>query len=186
MSPLFDNETTSASILIIDDEPIAIKNLSHLLNKAGYQVTTRNTGSGGFKALEQQSFDVVITDLKMDKVDGMGILKQAQTIDPDLPVILLTGHGSYESVVQAMKMGAYHYLTKPYQLDDAREVVKNALELITLKRENKRLKSQLTDESNGPQIITQDTITLRLLETMKQVAPSDCSVIITGESGTGK
>ncbi|MCU7835419.1 MAG: sigma-54 dependent transcriptional regulator [gamma proteobacterium symbiont of Taylorina sp.] len=187
MSPLFENEATrQASLLIIDDEPIAIKNLSHLLTKAGYQVTTRSTGSGGFKALEEQAFDVVITDLKMDKVDGMGILKQAQTIDPDLPVILLTGHGSYESVVQAMKKGAYHYLTKPYQLDDVREIVKNALELVTLKRENKKLKSQLIEDNIGSQIITQDPVTLRLLETMKQIAPSDCSVIITGESGTGK
>ncbi len=187
MSHLFDNESTKLpSLLIIDDEPIAIKNLSHLFTKAGYQVTARSTGSGGFKALEEQAFDVVITDLKMDKVDGMGILKQAQTIDPDLPVIMLTGHGSYESVVQAMKMGAYHYLTKPYQLDDVREIVKNALELVTLKRENKRLKSQLTEDNTGPQIITQDPVTLRLLDTMKQIAASDCSVIITGESGTGK
>ncbi len=187
MSHLFNNQTiNSPSILIIDDEPIAIKNLSHLLTKAGYQVTARSTGSGGFKALEEQTFDVVITDLKMDKVDGMGILKQAQTIDPDLPVIMLTGHGSYESVVQAMKMGAYHYLTKPYQLDEVREIVKNALELVTLKRENKSLKSQLIEDHSGPQIITQDPVTLRLLETMKQIASSDCSVIITGESGTGK
>ena len=85
MGHLFENETTrKASLLIIDDEPIAIKNLSHLFTKAGYQVTARSTGSGGFKALEEQAFDVVITDLKMDKVDGMGILKQAQTIDSDL------------------------------------------------------------------------------------------------------
>ncbi len=191
MSHLFNNETInsllpSPSLLIIDDEPIAIKNLSHLLTKAGYQVTARSTGSGGFKALEEQTFDVVITDLKMDKVDGMGILKQAQIIDPDLPVIMLTGHGSYESVVQAMKIGAYHYLTKPYQLDEVRDIVKNALELVTLKRENKRLKSQLIDDHSGPQIITQDPVTLRLLDTMKQIACSDCSVIITGESGTGK
>lgn len=174
------------SLLIIDDEPIAIKNLSHVFTKDGYQVTTRSTGTGGFKVLEDQSFDVVITDLKMDKVDGMGILKKAQSIDQDLPIIMLTGHGSYDSVVQAMKMGAYHYLSKPYQLDEIREVVKQALELITLKRENKRLKSHLAEDYTGPQIITQDPATLRLLETMKQIAPSDCSVIITGESGTGK
>ena len=187
MSHLFENQVIrQPSLLIIDDEPIAIKNLTHLLTKSGYDVTARSTGSGGFKALEEQKFDVVITDLKMDKVDGMGILKQAQTIDPDLPVILLTGHGSYESVVQAMKMGAYHYLTKPYQLDDVREIVKNALELVTLKRENKRLKLQLTADNIGPQIITQDPVTLRLLETMKQIAFSDCSVIVSGESGTGK
>ena len=187
MSHLFENETTRLpSLLIIDDEPIAIKNLSHLFTKAGYQVTARSTGSGGFKVLNEQVFDVVITDLKMDKVDGMGILKQAQIIDPDLPVIMLTGHGSYESVVQAMKIGAYHYLTKPYQLDELRDIVKNALELVTLKRENNRLKLQLTEDDQGPQIITQDPVTLRLLDTMKQIAPSDCSIIITGESGTGK
>ncbi|MCK5649714.1 MAG: sigma-54-dependent Fis family transcriptional regulator [Gammaproteobacteria bacterium] len=187
MSTQFKNKTKKLpSLLIIDDEPIAIKNLTHLFTRAGYQVTGRSTGSGGFKVLEEHKFDVLITDLKMDKVDGMGILKKAQTIDPDLPVIMLTGHGSYDSVVQAMKMGAYHYLTKPYQLDEIRDIVKNALELVTLKRENKKLKSQLTEEHIGPQIITQDPRTLRLLQTMKQIAPSDCSVIITGESGTGK
>lgn len=177
---------TQPSLLIIDDEPIAIKNLSHLFTKAGYQVTTRSTGSGGFKILQEQNFDVVITDLKMDKVDGMSILKKAQAVDPDLPVIMLTGHGSYDSVVQAMKMGAYHYLSKPYQLDEVREVVKNALELVTLKRENKKLKSTLAKDHPGPQIITQDPETLRLLKTMKQIAPTDCNIIITGESGTGK
>lgn len=177
---------TQPSLLIIDDEPIATKNLTHLFTKLGYQVTARTTGTGGFKMLEQQNFDIVITDLKMDKVDGMGILKKAQLIDPDLPVIMLTGHGSYDSVVQAMKMGAYHYLTKPYQLDEIREVVKNALELVTLKRENKKLKLHLQEDHSQHQIITQDPTTLQLLNTMKQVAPSDCSVIITGESGTGK
>lgn len=185
------NQTTKTtnnlpSVLIIDDEPIAIKNLSHVLTREGYSVTARSTGSGGFKVLEEQQFDVVITDLKMDKVDGMGILKKAQEIDSDLPVILLTGHGSYDSVVKAMKMGAYHYLSKPCQLDEIREVVKNALELVILKRENKRLKSQISDEQQGPQVITQDPHTLELLDTLRQIAPSDCSVIISGENGSGK
>ncbi|WP_343074951.1 sigma-54 dependent transcriptional regulator [sulfur-oxidizing endosymbiont of Gigantopelta aegis] len=173
-------------LLIIDDEPIAVKNLTHLFSKQGFQVTARSTGTGGFKMLEEKNFDVVITDLKMDKVDGMGILKKAQAVDPDLPVIMLTGHGSYDSVVQAMKMGAYHYLSKPYQLDEIREIVKHALELVTLKRENKKLKSNLIEDHNSHPIITQDPPTLRLLDTMKQIAPSDCSVIISGESGTGK
>ncbi|MCU7938349.1 MAG: sigma-54 dependent transcriptional regulator [gamma proteobacterium symbiont of Bathyaustriella thionipta] len=187
MRSRFDIKATNLpSLLIIDDEPIAIKNLTHLFTKEGYQVTARSTGSGGFKALEEHKFDVVITDLKMDIVDGMGILKKAQTIDPDMPVIMLTGHGSYDSVVQAMKMGAYHYLTKPYQLNEVREIVKNALELVTLKHENKKLKSHIGEAHIGPQIITQDPVTLRLLDTMKQIAPSTCSVIITGESGTGK
>ena len=179
-------ETASASVLIIDDEPIAIKNLSYVLNREGYKVTTRSTGTGGFRALEDQLFDVVITDLKMDKVDGMGILKKAREVDPDLPVILLTGHGSYDSVVKAMKMGAYHYLSKPYQLDDIRETVKNALELIRLKRENKRLKSRIAEQPAGIQILSQDPHMLSLVNTMRQIAPSDCSVVISGENGTGR
>jgi len=174
------------ALLIIDDEPIAIKNLSHLFTKNGYQVTSRSTGPGGFKALEEQTFDVVITDLKMDKIDGMDILTKAISLDPDLPVILLTGYGSYDSVVQAMKMGAYHYLSKPYQLDEIREIVKNALELVTLKRENKVLKTQISQATPKTQFITQNAETVRLLNTMKQIAPSDCNVIISGESGTGK
>ncbi len=180
------SEATTASVLIIDDEPIAIKNLSYVLNREGYKVTTRSTGTGGFKALEEQVFDVVITDLKMEKVDGMGILKKAQEIDPDLPVILLTGHGSYDSVVKAMKMGAYHYLSKPYQLDDIREIVKNALELVQLKRENKRLKSHISNKPAGVQILSQDPHIISLVDTMRQIAPSDCNVIISGENGTGR
>ncbi len=178
--------TTRAAVLIIDDEPIAIKNLSYVLNREGYTVTTRSTGTGGFKALEDQTFDVVITDLKMEKVDGMGILKKALETDPDLPVILLTGHGSYDSVVKAMKMGAYHYLSKPYQLDDIREIVKNALELVRLKRENKRLKSRISEAPPGVQLLTQDPHMLGLINTMRQIAPSECNVIISGENGTGR
>ncbi|MFK5984513.1 MAG: sigma-54 dependent transcriptional regulator [Pseudomonadota bacterium] len=174
------------ALLVIDDEPIAVKNLSHLFTKNGFQVTSRSTGPGGYKALVEQKFDVVITDLKMGKVDGMAILKKSLAVDPDLPVIMLTGHGSYNSVVEAMKLGAYHYLSKPYQLSEIREVVKNAIELVKLKRENKILKSHLLDKNSAPQFITQDSVTLRLLDTMKQVAPSDCNVIISGESGTGK
>jgi DNA-binding NtrC family response regulator len=181
-----NNNNQLPALLIIDDEPIAIKNLTHLFTKAGYQVTARTSGPSGFKTLEEQNFDVVITDLKMDKVDGMAILSKALNIDPDLPVIMLTGHGSYDSVVQAMKSGAYHYLSKPYQLDEIRELVKNAIELVRLKRENKILKSHIGEKNSGPQFITQEPVTIRLLETMKQVAPSDCNVIISGESGTGK
>lgn len=185
-NPLNNKNNPLPALLIIDDEPIAIKNLNHLFTKSGYQVTARSTGPGGFKALEEQSFDVVITDLKMGKVDGMDILTKANTIDPDLPVIMLTGHGSYDSVVQAMKAGAYHYLTKPYQLEEIREVVRNALELVTLKRENKILKSHISETDQGTRFITQNPEILRLLNTMKQIAPSDCNVIISGESGTGK
>jgi len=178
--------STSTKLLIVDDEAVAVKNLNHIFTKSGYQVTARTSGVGGYEALEKHHFDVVITDLRMEKVDGMAILERALVLDPDMAVILLTGHGSYDSAVEAMKLGAYHYIAKPYRLDEIREIVKNAADYVFLKRENRQLKELVGQGIRSSEFITQDPATQRLLETLKQVAPSDCNVLISGESGTGK
>lgn len=174
------------NLLIIDDEPVAIKNLTHIFTKFGCQVSSELSGEQGLKALEREKFDVIITDLRMEKIDGMVVLEKALALDPDTAVIVLTGHGSYDSAVDAMKSGAYHYISKPYRLDEIREIVKNAFDYVALKRENRQLKELVDDSQQGAQIVTQDPTTKRLLQTLKQVAPSDCNIIIYGESGTGK
>ena len=173
-------------ILIVDDEATAVENLAHVCRKEGYEVTTRMSGMGALEILEKKQFDIVLTDLKMEKVDGMAVLRQVKEHTPETAVILITGYATLDSAVAAMKAGAFHYIAKPFRLDEVREVVRNALELVNLKRENQQLKQQLTNSRSGASIITQDVIMQRLLETARQVASTDTNVLITGESGTGK
>ena len=173
-------------ILIVDDEATAVENLAHVCRKQGHEVTTRTTGVGAIEALEKNRFDVILTDLKMEKVDGMAVLRRAKALDPETAVVLITGFATLDSAVEAMKAGAFHYIAKPFRLDEVREVVRNALELVRLKRENRELKAQLTNSRNAPTIITQDADMQRLLETARQVASTNTNILITGESGTGK
>jgi len=173
-------------ILIVDDEATAVENLAHVCRKEGHEVTTRTTGQGAIEALEKNRFDVVLTDLKMEKVDGMAILHRTKELNPETAVILITGYATLDSAVEAMKAGAFHYIAKPFRLDEVREVVRNALELVNLKRENRHLKELLTNSRSGSSIITQDAIMQRLLDTARQIAPTDTNILISGESGTGK
>jgi DNA-binding NtrC family response regulator len=180
------NASSSGNLLIIDDEPVAVENLAHAFRKVGYTVTTRTTGPGGMDALENNRFDVVLTDLRMEHVDGMAILNRALDLDPDTAVVLITGHATLDSAVAAMRAGAYHYIAKPFRLDDVRKVIANAMERAQLRHENRQLRNQVNDGRSGVRIITQDAAIQRLLETAQQIAPTDCNVLITGESGTGK
>lgn len=173
-------------ILLIDDEAIALANLSHVFEKEGYQVTACQDGESGLAEMQKQEFDLVLTDLKMPGIDGMDVLRHIRETTPEIPVIMITGHASLDSAVDAMKAGAYHYISKPFRLDEAREVVRGALNLRTIKRENKELKERISELSNQTTIISQDLGMQRLLETARQIAESDCSVVIHGESGTGK
>lgn len=177
-------------VLIVDDEATAVENLAHVCRKEGHEVSTRMTGLGAIEILEKKQFDVILTDLRMEKVGGMDILRRAKELDPETAVVLITGYATLDSAVEAMKAGAFHYIAKPFRLDEVREVVRNALELVHLKKENRQLKEQLKeqlkDSRSEPSIITQDAIMQRLLEMAKQIAPTTTNVLITGESGTGK
>ncbi len=173
-------------ILIVDDEATAVENLAHVFRKLGHEVTTRTTGMGAIEALEKTHFDVILTDLQMEKVDGMAVLRRSKELDPETAVIVITGYATLDSAVAAMKAGAFHYIAKPFRLDEVREVVRNALELVTLKRENRSLREQLQTGGNGPAVITQNAVMQRLLEMARQIAPTDTNILITGESGTGK
>lgn len=173
-------------ILIVDDEATAVENLAHVCRRLGHEVTTRTSGVAALDVLEKVRFDVVLSDLKMDRVDGMAVLRRARELDPEVAVVLITGYATLDSAVEAMKAGAFHYIAKPFRLDEVREVIRNALELVSLKRENRQLKEQLTHRQNEPSIITQNTNMERLLDVARQVAPTDTNILITGESGTGK
>ncbi|MBU1664120.1 MAG: sigma-54 dependent transcriptional regulator, partial [Gammaproteobacteria bacterium] len=180
------HETEIPSLLIVDDEAAALKSLAHVFRKEGYAVTARQSGLAGLKSLESEAFDVVLTDLMMDKVDGMAILKRTRELHPDSETVVITGHATLNSAVAAMKEGAFHYIAKPYRLDEVRQVVKSALDMARLKRENRALKRRIEGYQGSVNIITQDLAMQRLLEVARQVAATDCNVLITGESGTGK
>ena len=175
-------------VLIVDDEKIALRNLQHIMKKEGYEVETAESGLLAIKMLEKSldnEFDVVLTDLKMPEVDGMEVLAKSRKICPDTEVIMVTGYATMNSAIEAVKAGAYHYISKPFELDEVRRVVKKALEKRLLKLENRELKEKLAG-INGVSIITEDPEMRNVLRVAKQIAQSDVSVLITGESGTGK
>lgn len=176
----------TARLLIVDDEKIALRNLEHVLSKEGYLVTATQSGASALNLLDNQPFDVVLTDLKMDKVDGMQILRRCKTHHPAIEVIMITGFATLESAVEAMKEGAFHYVAKPFRLDEVRKTVADAVEKIQLKQENRALREQLSVIQGKTRIITQNGPMQKLLDMACQVAPTGCNVLITGESGTGK
>ncbi|TCV90509.1 DNA-binding NtrC family response regulator [Sulfurirhabdus autotrophica] len=178
--------TTPGTLLIVDDEKAALKNLEHIMKKEGYEVTTTQSGPNALTLLDTQNFDVVLTDLRMEKVDGMQILQKCRAISRNTEVIMITGFATLESAVDAMKYGAFHYISKPFRLDEVRKVVAEAIEKVRLKKENQALKSQIDLYHGKVKIVTQNPTIQRMLETARQVAPTDCNIIITGESGTGK
>lgn len=173
-------------ILVVDDEKISVKNLEHILKKEGYNVTGTYSGLNALKLLEEQKFDVILTDLRMEKVDGLQILEKCRNEYPDSEVILITGYATLESAVNAMKKGAFHYIAKPFRLDLVRSIVKEAVEKVRLKKENKELREQIESFQGKVKIVTQNMAMQKLLATAKQIAPTDCNILLKGESGTGK
>jgi DNA-binding NtrC family response regulator len=173
-------------LLIVDDEKVALRNLEHVMKKEGYEVTATQSGANAIALLAKQPFDVVLTDLRMEKADGMQILQRCRATCPDTEVILITGYATLESAVEAMKHGAFYYIAKPFRLDEVRKVVAEALEKIRLRRENQALREQVESYQGKVRIITQNAEMQHLLDMARQIAPTDCNVLITGESGTGK
>jgi len=175
-----------ASLLIVDDEEIALRNLQDVMEKVGYQVTATQSGATALALLASRRFDVVLTDLRMEGVDGMDVLNSSRELQPEAEVIFITGFATAESAVQALKHGAFYYIAKPFRLDEGRKVVAEALEKVRLRRENDALRREVEGYRDGEGIVTQDVEMQRLLEIARQIAPTDCSVLITGGSGTGK
>ena len=173
-------------ILVVDDEEVSLHNFRHILKKEGYEVTASQSGPRALHLLEENIFDLVLTDLMMEKVGGMQILKRTRELYPDTAVIIVTGYATVDSAVEAMKGGAYHYLAKPYKLDEIRNVVREALAATRFKRETNRLREHLKTFQGEARIITDNHGMKKLLATAGQVATSDSNVVICGESGTGK
>ena len=173
-------------ILIVDDEASMLELLEIMLAKEGYAVAAARSGAEAIQQLGQEPFDLVITDVQMPDVSGIEVLRKAREATPDAAVIMITAFGSAESAVEAMKEGAYDYVTKPFKVDEITLVIKNALERRNLSRENLLLKKELKTRYNFSNIIGSSAEMLKVYNLIQRVAATRTNVLIVGESGTGK
>ncbi|MGE4553995.1 MAG: sigma-54-dependent transcriptional regulator, partial [Desulfovibrionaceae bacterium] len=173
-------------ILVVDDEQITRENLAYVLGKEGYEVRTVDSGAAAVEALREEAWDLVLTDLRLGAVDGMEVLGQARALQPDAEVIMFTGYATVATAVEAMKLGAYHYLPKPFKIDELRVLARKALEKGALRREVRELRARVSAAAGTARIVGQHPKMLALKETIAQIAQLDCNVLIQGETGTGK
>ena len=173
-------------VLVVDDEQSMRELLGIMLKQVGYDVTLADGGEAAVEALKSEAFDLVITDLRMRKVDGLAVLRAAKEHSPRTVVLVVTAFASTETAVEAMKLGAYDYVTKPFKLDELRLTIANALERKRLQDENRELKRQLRREHGFDGFIGKSARILEVFETIRKTADSGSTVMITGESGTGK
>ena len=173
-------------ILIIDDDTSLRRVLEYNLLEAGYAVAAAASGEDGLRLFADVSPGLVITDMKMPGMSGMEVLKNIKERSPETLVIIITAFGSVDIAVEAMKAGAYDYITKPFNRDELRLIVAKALQFSGLEVENRRLKSELTDRNDFRTIIGGSAQMEKVFEVVRKVADTEASVLITGESGTGK
>jgi two-component system response regulator PilR (NtrC family) len=173
-------------ILVVDDEQSLREVLSIMLKRTGYAVTSVADGEEAVELLNKEIFDLVITDLRMPKIDGMEVLKAAKSASPETVVLVITAFASADSAVEAMKQGAYDYLTKPFQVDEVQLIIRNALEKRRLTTENMLLKREIASQSSFAQLVGQSEAMQKVFDIVRKVADSKSNVLICGESGTGK
>ncbi len=173
-------------ILVVDDEQANRQFLQELLTLKGYEVMTAGDGLAGRALLEEMPFHVVLSDLKMPKMSGVELVRQLKEISPSTVGIIFTGHATIENAVDAMKAGAYDYITKPFHADEILVVLERALEYQRLNRENMSLRRQLKAKYKFENIISDHEKMLAIFEIVEKVADSDSTVLVYGESGTGK
>ncbi|MCC7202889.1 MAG: sigma-54-dependent Fis family transcriptional regulator [Nitrospirae bacterium] len=173
-------------VLIIDDEPLMRISISDALKAEGCNVSSAATGSEGLKAVKEAVYDIVITDLRLPQVDGVQILKMCRQVSQHTKVLMITAYGSVDSAVEAMKTGAYDYITKPFSMDELILTVKRLIELRDLEDENIYLKEKIEQKYHFSGIIGKSDKMQDVFEKIRIIAPTDTTVLISGESGTGK
>ncbi|GFE62530.1 sigma-54 dependent transcriptional regulator [Geobacter sp. AOG2] len=173
-------------ILIIDDDTSLRRVLEYNLQEAGYQIVAAASGEEGLRLFGEEAPALVITDMKMPGMDGLQVLKAVKERSPETLVMIITAFGTVDIAVEAMKLGAYDYITKPFNRDELRLTVGKALQFTGLAAENKRLKNQLADRSDFRTIVGASRQMERVFDIVRKVADSEAAVLITGESGTGK
>ena len=172
------------SILVVDDKKNLCMSLVMNFEQFGYVARYALNSSDALSQLNREIFNAVVLDLRLGEENGLSLLKTLMKSDPLLPVVILTGHGTIETAVEAIKLGAYDYIQKPANIYKLRKVVENAIEMASLKRENMDIKSRFSDSC--AKIITQNAIMCEIIERTKQLADSELPILIYGESGTGK
>ncbi len=176
-----------ANILVVDDDRNIRRMLATALEGAGHNVAE---AAGAAQALSRlaaaPAVELVLTDVRMEKTDGIALLEQIKQLRPALPVIIMTAFGSIPAAVEAMRLGAYDYVPKPFSAQQIRQTVARALEIQSLRQENRALKSRLERLSAREQFLASSAHTIALMDVAAQVAASDATVLLTGESGTGK
>ena len=172
-----------AEILIIDDEKAIRKTLMEILSFEGYKVDEASDGEEGLKKFKEKTFDLVLCDIKMPKLDGIEFLQKAGESNPDIPIIMISGHGNIETAVEAVKKGAYDYISKPPDLNRLLITIRNAMDKSNLVTETKVLKRKV---SKVQEMIGDSLPIKKIKETIDKVAPTDARILITGENGVGK
>jgi DNA-binding NtrC family response regulator len=170
------------NILIIDDEKAIRKTLSEILSFEGYKIDEAVDGEEGLKKFKDKTYDVVLSDIKMPKIDGLDFLQKAIEANPDVPIIMISGHGNIETAVEAVKKGAYDFIQKPPDLNRLLITIRNAMERNSLVTETKTLKRKAF---KAQEMIGESSPIKRIKETIEKVAPTEARVLITGENGVG-
>ena len=173
-------------VLVVDDEPRMASAIDLALTRSGYQCRTAGSGAEALAALDSETADCIVTDWRMPGMDGLELLDRVHTHTPELPVIVITAHADVPSAVQAMKRGAFDYVTKPFDNDELRAVVARALEMTELQRQNRLLRDELSAQYSADDFVAKSDAMLKVLDLAKRVAPSTAAVSIQGSSGVGK
>ena len=173
-------------ILVADDEQSMREFLDIMLKKEGYKVSLASNGEEVLKLIDKDLFDLILLDIRMPRLDGIGVLKKIKTASPETIVIMITAYASADTAIKAMKEGAYDYITKPFKVDEIKLIIKNALEKKNLQKENLLLKQVVRDRYRFGSIIGQSSKMLALYDLLEKIAPTKTNILITGESGTGK
>ena len=186
------NPTSEASdnvpirVLLVDNDPDHARAMAESLERVGYTCVIATGGPEGCREIEQQTFDVVVTDLVMNEVDGMGVLKQARELLPECEVIMVTGHATVPKAVEAMQEGAFNFLEKPITPKRLQAVTEKAVESVRLRLQNIELNQRLDERFGFENLIYSSSSMQGVVERLKRIAPTDAGVLITGETGTGK
>jgi DNA-binding NtrC family response regulator len=174
------------NILIVDDELSIRESLDGWLQQDGYEVETAEDGPTALGRIQEKHYDIMLLDVKMPKMDGITVLKELKEKNPETAVVMMTAHGAIQDAVEAMKLGAYDYLLKPFDLEELSLTIEKLVQMQILAMENLILKERVATITRSDNLVGQSPAMIKLFETIADVAPSDATVLITGETGTGK